>query len=594
MLSLFLIAPMLLVPVSMDPLPADDEAVQENELRLYDVSTLRMHHDESNLEEFGIRLTPYRMRDLFDYAEGYDEESRGSEVAVDLLIEILGEEFEYEGRRVSIAEDGRLAVVGPASLHGRVDAILSFFEKAAFAEVQIQMDLLQMPAGTADALRAVITPQEAQALAERARGQRSFQVSARGDLPATIDLAEDAPAVLDYDVEIAQGAAIYDPITYNLTTGTRAWIQAAPALGGTHLALVMQRSERLPMRQLDLDLEFYAGMVEKGISIVEGVRYLPVVDVVGSGAAITTFLPDDGVLVLRSKVAVAKGGLDEVVLIRKVGGGLPLRSEIELQPAGARLILADRGANAPTRTFLSGGLHAPTLNTDLFARHWSSEPVMVARFVKSSGDFLFELLDTEREYSDIDFLGPWLVSRPYGGLSGENSALVRAEQDVLVDALSKARVAGDLLELTIAVRQGEGKNPILARVPVQAGSSASLALGVEGPDVVSYDVEVAQMASVADPIVNLVMDGALIWARATPRANGQLLLEVRGGASLELTDDLIPLGSRTAPVYQSVRSSHVIVDERRLLEQKDGVWSLVLGDRGRDSELSLAVTVRRL
>lgn len=589
MYSLFLIAPLLFAS-----LPPDDGAAQENELRLYDVSTLRMHYDESNLEEFGVRLTPYRTRDLLEYSDSYDEDARGSEVFVDLLIEVLGEEFEYEGRRVSIADDGRLAVIGPASLHERVDAILSFFEKAAFAEVRLQMDLLTMPAGTADALRAVITPAEAQALVDRARTQRSFQVSARGDQPATIDLAEDAPAVLDYDVEIAQGSAIYDPVSYNVTTGTRAWIQAAPAVGGTHLALLMQRGERLPMRQLDLDLEFYAGMVEKGISVVEGVRYLPVVDVAGSGAAITTYLPDDGVLVLRSKVDVAKGRLDEVVLLRKVGGGLPLRSEIELQPGGARLILADRGAHAPTRTSLNGALHAPRLNIDIFSRHWNSEPAMLARFASDSGDFLFELLDMDREYSDIDFLGPWLVSRAYGGLRGENGAQVRAEQDAVVDALAKARVAGDLLELTFSVRQGEGSNPILARVPVQAGSSTSLALGVEGPDVVGYDVEVAQMSSVADPIVHLAMDGAMLWARATPRPDGRLLLEVRGGASLELSDELVPLGSRTAPVYQSVTSNHVIVDERRLLEERNGAWSMTLGDTGRDSELSIEVTVRRL
>ena len=54
-----------------------------------------------------------------------------------------------------------------------------------------------------------------------------------------LDLSRDEPVVTDFDVEIAQGAAIQDPIVTVVSTGTRLSARAAPAEDGMFLALTI-------------------------------------------------------------------------------------------------------------------------------------------------------------------------------------------------------------------------------------------------------------------------------------------------------------------------------------------------------------------
>ena len=594
------VSALIFLPLLLPGRGADLDGSEENVLRFYDVSSLVLDEDpsEDRTIAFGARY-----RSLENESDPQEEQDTGSRALVDVVLELLGPEFEYEGRMVSITEDGRLVVRGPAGLHDRLSSLLRFLESTVNAEVQLAVDVLGLPSGGADGIGPKLSAQQAQGLIDTARAAgrlQSFQLPVRAGRPGRIDLTNVLNTVIDFDVEIAQGCAVHDPISVALLTGTSIEVHAAGGEGGTHLAVVTRRSERLPAREVVLDLGFYGGIAEQGgISRVESVRKLPVIDSVGADVALATFLADDSVLALRTRVAAAKGALDEVVLLRRAGGRLLRRSELELAPDGGRLILADAGAVAPPRFLATGTI----LNSEsppewLDAPSYWEDQSLGLHLKATSGDLLSEILGGGLERTALDVLGTWLVSRPYDGIGEGDSTDVRREQDALLAALDQSPAGTDLLDVTLSVQHGAGGgNPsILARLPVCSGSSTSLALGVAGPDVVDYDVEVAQMAGVHDPRVQVAFDGMKLWMRATPRGDGRLLLELRGGVQLELSDRIIDLSGHSESNYQEVACLRLGIDERTLLDAQNGAWSRTIGSArsGSGEGISFVVSIRRL
>ena len=591
---------LLCAPAPPPPPPQMAEAAfEENQLRIYDVSGLRLEEHDYNLSEWGVRLTPMRLGDYDNDSDVYEEDAGGSEMLVDVVIDLLGPEFEYEGRRVSITTDGRLAVRGPAGLHERVVQLIAFLEEALNAQVELEIDVLSLPAGSA-AVGTVLTDQEARALVDAAKGAgryASHRVSVRGDRPAMLDLAENLPVVLDYDVEIAQGTAIHDPTVEMVSAGTRAFLLGSPARGGTHLAIALCRGERLAGDDVQLGLRFHAGLEKEGIQLIPSVQTLPRNQVLGSCVAFSTFLPNEGVLALRTKVALAGGQMDELVLLRRVSGGLPLRSVLELGPGGSSLVLADLGSVAPPHAAVAGTVLSPEYGPTHFSSQLADEPPVRAMLRRGDPDFVSDLVDTGQDYATMDFLGPWMVSRPYGGFD-ENAGHVKVEQDAMLAAFEELYAPTDLIELTVAVRGGDeaGGTPLLARLPVRPGSSAGLVLGIEGSSVVDYDVEVAQMSSVPDPRVEMELDGMALWVRATPTVGGDLSFEVRGAVHLKQGEALVSTGCSTYDALQQSRFRHLFVNERRVVPEGEGGWRMLVGDvarRGRNAGLAVEVTAAR-
>jgi len=588
------------LPLLLAARPDDGDRPEDNVLRFYDLSGLVL--DEPPGEDRTVTLGPH-YQSLENEFDPTGEQDSGSRALVDVVLELLSPELEFEGRMVSITEDGRLAVRGPVGLHERLDSLLRFLESTVGAEVQLAVDVLGLPAGSADGIGPKLPAQQAQGLIDTARSAgklQSFQLPVRAGRPARIDLSSALNTVIDFDVEIAQGCAVHDPISLALVTGTSLEVRAAAGEGGTHLAILARRSERLPAREVVLDLGFYGGIAEKGgISRVESVRKIPVIDSVGADVAFATFLADDSVLALRTRVAGAKGGLDEVVLLRRAGGRLLRRSELELSPGGGRLIVADAGAVAPPRFLAIGAILNPEASPEcLDAPNYWEDQTLAIHLRAPSGDLLQEVLGGGLESSGLDVLGNWLISRPYDGIGEGDKAGVRREQDLLLAALDQSPARTDLLDVSLSVQHGAGdsKPVIVARLPVCAGASSSLSLGVAGPDVVDYDVEVAQMAGVHDPRVQMGFDGMKLWLRATPREDGRLLLEMRGGVQLELSDRIVDLSGHSESNYQEVATARLGIDERTLLEAQNGAWSRTIGSprSGSGDGITFAVSIRRL
>ena len=118
-------------------------------------------------------------------------------------------------------------LVGPAALHARVQRIYEFFLEAAAERIELQIDLHQERAAAPGVSGTSETT--------------SYLVSLPAAAWREISSTQTIPAVLDYDVEIAHGSAVSDPISKGVESGLRLHLQAVPAAGGVILSTILRR-----------------------------------------------------------------------------------------------------------------------------------------------------------------------------------------------------------------------------------------------------------------------------------------------------------------------------------------------------------------
>lgn len=606
--ALSLVLPLVAVAVDgEDPVPtgavADEDAPADaNVLRVYDVSTLRMGEGHVGRDWDGA-LLPFIHYNADDADEDHEEGSgeSGADALIDLIVDLYGAEFEYEGRRVSMGEGDRLAVQGPDALHERVQGLIGFFESAVNAQATLTVDVLRFRKGAPLAREACLV--DAAQAEELLRGAQtkgehaSYDVHLRPDRVAMLDLARDQPLVTDYDVEIAQGASIEDPVVTIVSAGTRLMMRAAPAEDGMFLALSLKRGDLLASEPDDLGMHWTIASEKGGAEYVEHASRLANPLVLARSMALSTYLPHGKALLIQSAIDLQRSGATEVLLLRHTGGGLPTRHELPLGEDGARIVFADMGAVAPPWARARGALLEPNyVPATLEGR---GRPVMLDAELRGGDlDFALDLIDSGQDYSSLELHGRWMVSRPYGSFLGEDALQVKAEQDRVVAAFDALRPRGELLDVSVTVQRtgAAGGTPVSARLPVRPGTSATLALGIEGLDAFDYDVEVAQLAATPDPQTRTTFDGLCVWLKPTLTAGGELLLEVRGGANLWVADQHVDLGSLSFERLDQSVFHHLFVNERILLRRADGAWRATLGDagtRGEEEGLRIDVVVRR-
>ena len=143
-----------LILLSLPLFAGDDEPTTsptipaaENVLRIYDVSSLEIG-DGMVHREWRDSLLPYVQYDVDDPEEYEEADGGGSaDALVDLIIDLYGSEFEYEGRRVSVSSGQRMAVRGPEGLHQRVQNLIRFFDSAVNAQAELSVDVLTFKIG---------------------------------------------------------------------------------------------------------------------------------------------------------------------------------------------------------------------------------------------------------------------------------------------------------------------------------------------------------------------------------------------------------------------------------------------------------------
>jgi hypothetical protein len=587
------------LPLLLPVLPqGDDEDGQDapNVLRLYDLGALELGQFEVSHSHRNTLLPFVRGADEVDYHEEGDDGDKG-EHFVNLLTDLYGGEFEYEGRMLDITEDGMLVVLGPEALHGRVERLYAFYEATLNSQAVLQLEVLSLRATEGGPNTALLDVAGADALAQQARqagGYRAFSVPVRADRTVMIDASRSVSLLLDYDIELAQGAAIGDPIVYEVSAGSRLHLQAAPVADGLALALTWKHGELVSDNRREIGLSASINTESGKSQVFEVASRMQGYKLANRSAGFGCMLPRGKVLALRASTDQARGATNEVVLIRQVSGGLTARAEFALSPS-SKLVLADTGSAVPPAVRAGGSLLYPnTVPPGLPPTGMYTAALLTSNLRESDHGLVLDLMQRgEREHVGLSEIGRWAVLLPIDLTAGEDGEAIAREQAEALATLGA--LAADMTQFGLELTVLDGRARVAsATLPLRNGTGAVVTLGMESAFVRDLDVEVAQFAAIPDPHVGVSFDGLALYVKPTLTARGTLLLDVRGGANLVRKLEEFDLGTDLFRFIDQPSAQHVFVHQRRdVAAASDGSWSTVFGDTAGEG-VQLEVRLTRL
>ena len=586
--------------VELEP-PAPAE---ENVTRFYDVASLWSERQQT-MDRYFKLAAHHSGSNYNEGTQGSLDSQRGADEIVSILVDLLGSEFEYEGRLIQAVEYGRILLRGPEGLHKRVSEVLVFLDELVNAQMELTVSVIELePAGEFPfSGRAVVPRVEVErwlGSVSPASSQQEFRLNLRADRAAELDLTRSTPVLLDYDVEIAQAAIIGDPIVQQMAVGTQAYVYATPAPEGVALSVILKRSDLIgEIRERSLrmggQVRTDAGMIETSPSTV-----FQTYDLIGSGFAFDALLRKDQALVLHDRIDLSRERRDEVIVLRWTGGELPFTKTLHHGPAGEELVAIDLDFAAPFGLRAGGSLVDPAgLPFKLF--EWISggteEGILGVRLEEYSSSYAMDLISSQSDSLSMLSVGRHTLIRyfDYSGVAGADAAREMAKVRAAIQGMQSEE---RLIEFGVKLsRLGKwAGTPIVASFPLRLNHSAAVALGIENPVVYDCDVEVAQDASVSDAQVLAEFEGLVLWLNASRSPRGDLLLDVSAGASQATTlREALDLG--TNDLEQSTCDQ--LFARQRLTFRADqaGPWVAVIGDtsggKGAAGSLKLEITVAK-
>jgi hypothetical protein len=476
--------------------------------------------------------------------------------------------------------------VGPTALHERIGRALPQLGAALNATVELEFALVRLDRAQ-EGGAAVVPEAQAAALVDQAAQEGRLvrrRLSVTSTRPAVFVQGRWVDLLADYDCEVAQGAYVFDPRVLKAYLGTRLSARAAPAAGGIYLALLMRRtsgvgsvSERSLTRTARMSNE--RDMRVDEIDLVH--QRLPILD---HAVGLNTFLPEGQALV----VAASQGRVDahELLVVRRVGGSLPHRVTLSSGGGSGGLLLVDGNRWAPPFTSSWwGGLATTRAPRD---PQRDGEPLSIdLRAPREEGlpveEVLYDLLARDGGESwPIEILGSWLAIP-----ADEGGALPDLERLV-------GHLAPDprLVQVSLVLRSPAADAPVASlTLPLRAGLKSSAVLGVEDTYIGEAEVEIAQDASIEDPVLAALFDGLAL--EITPRldVDGSLLLELEGQAAGRDRDPRkVDAGSGAVGEIEVASQRFLVIREQLRFPAGGGAPRATIGDLA--GGLSLEVEVR--
>jgi len=516
----------------------------------------------------------------------------GTDALIDLLHSLCSEDFDYEGREIRSDGNGRLIVKAPAALQAKTERYLAFLESVFGATTELVIDSMETPEGTPESSAPAMMPiAEADKLLARAGkgGARTWRLQLHAGRTGCLELSRTARMVTDYNVEIAQAAGIADPIVADIAVGTRILARAAPAAGGMWLGLIVRRGEPLSdVRDRDLELANSITTQER-VMYPEIVRVSQNVDVLNRSLALSTYLPEGKALAIQSAVSVGGKRHSETLVLRRGAGALPIFQRASLDAkASARdaevLCVNAQSAEPPRLEIWS----ADAMSGGDLPQAWrrigisDSEPRLKSGFAPASLDLIRELLTSNDNRLELHDVGSSLFlsrSRDFGDKNAPPPPGADASLDLLSKLTPPARVAQVVVRLR---RAGGGAELARCSLPLRSGEPATLVLGAEDFELAEFDVEVAQSATIADPVMCVGFDGLLLWLKPSFAPSGDLAVELvarahfRTGESRQFDLRVPGLGKLDESAYDQL-----FAREKLVFRKADGApRTLVIGDAG--------------
>jgi hypothetical protein len=538
--------------------------------QVYDLGTITPVFDEQgwSLSTFAPLHTSLHELPRSNARHLYSETT--PDVVVELLSAVLGEELNQPGRDISIEDNSKLLLLVPAVAQSKARAMLNALEQGFTASIEIGVDIVLIQ-GSAEAdwpQRGILEPGEADRLlaswAAKGGQRRSHVLRIQPGRTSVIDLSRRISFLGDYDVEIAQGAATYDPVIFSADEGLQLFVRGSSAAGGTALTLFVSDAQLFGGVQThDIELSAFVGIAAKdekepGQAVfLRGPEKVQSVDVLFRSIAADTYLPDGKTAVLAMRTAVGPTPIQELVVLRKLGGSIQPFYATNLPNSSNRLLIVDTEAVQPVALQVLRG--EEELSSD------GTYPGFPHVVVQTQGDPALTMFDWIAErFANWQRMGSWalILTDP----SWDEDAAGQLERFV-----ARSHAAVDLLELDVALRQSGGATPLRFSLPVRAGSSCGVTLGEARTAVVDYDVEVAQFSSVADPTPGLYFSGGAWILEPSRSSTGAVSLAMRGAGHVQVgqSSGLHP-GTPLLGGLELAQFDRLEVDERMTVTPQQG------------------------
>jgi hypothetical protein len=487
--------------------------VEQDVVRVYDLRVLGLApRTDEHLGDFAV--LPAGEIGSDGNAEAEAPSPIGDAAWIDLFVDLLDPALQGEGSAAVVTEEGMLRVTGPPALHASASGLLDLLGGIAGHDVRLAIDFLPLRRGDDGDARgprvhgpAMVPLAEVEELLKDRTA--SYEVSLPAGTGAFSSLREQRVTV-DLAVEVASGAAIADPITLGLLSGTRIAARAAPASGGVHLTFVAKRST-LEVGKRETAITSHTRHVgEDGRAFTASslaLRDDPSwrTSVVGT----SVFLPDGYAFVCHT----TGGGSGQMMVVRSVGEPwLPTRTA--RFDDGTALAFVHRGALAPPELAVWGRLlDAGTGPLEAYEVGSLGGGFDLACRPKPAN------LDSPREAlmdsigPDLDNweVGPWLVARGAESELRSEVLLPQAEPALVVRVSTAAR--------------GSVRSEVF---PVRIGTHAVVSSTREFVDFVDHDAEIAERSSCTDPRGILLFDGLALQLRVLRKGPNELVLETAG------------------------------------------------------------------
>lgn len=375
-------------------------------------------------------------------------------------------------------------------------------------------------------------------------------------------------ATVGLDVQIAQGAAIGDPLVLDAAEGLDLALVGSWSGDTLRLAYTARETER---EDRELVGPAYSHLMvtseSRGIDSHKDVGWYETFGLSGGAAAGETALRTGDVTILSTR----QGHHVAIELL-----SAPPSAEAFSMGEGKSMLAVPRGAFFPARVDGAGNI-LEGASTFQIGEAWkleSSEAPLRARLSWRGGDALQMMADR-------------IGSPDWMFLPGATLLLFGDEDTKRVMDAAAFLLDDSPSVYTVEARWADGDAEGSGAVEVIGGTQALLAIGSEGLIVKDYDVEVASNAAICDPLVDLRFEGLACSIEVDRLRSGDLAFAVDGQVSRD--HDL-----RENPMMRSIAATSAAItrlEERGTVTPSgDDTWKIVLGDEsGRALRVELDV-----
>lgn len=510
--------------------------------------------------------------------------TRTRDSIADLLGQLFAVEFEYEGRSLQVDDRGRAVVVAPAAVHKEIERVLAFLEGQMRRNVELRIDLLDREDG-APALPSSMALEEADKLIGPT-GKSGVTLRIGPSRIALLDVSRSVTVVPDYDVEIAQAAAQYVPVLRTVSIGLRAAARAAIVPGGTRIALIVRNSSQNgPIRGTEVQLGATV-TTDSGSHGTRGQVTLQALSVLEQSLALNLFVPEGKAAVIDTALRLASGTNHVALVLRPIASSREPVASVQIANARSPFEVFDASFVAPPRVDVQGG----TFDDGVFPRELESsfdngspnaQGQAILQAVLRTGDQSWiETALAQDETHQWSNLATWYFVHPTQSNEPGKATKSALAPDGAV--LAQAR-ASEVANIAITLRRSDKTAATLAAaaMPICYGESSGCVLATETQYVGSLDVEVAQGAATADPVIHDAFDGIVLRVRPTRAVDGSTMLEISARAHV-LSGALqeVDLGTPLSLPGKRGEFDNLIADERLTFAAQGGVRKISLGGSG--------------